>query len=171
MQSITVPDLKPCEFLTFHGHDIEGAAGADAYGKLDKALLHVSGPIVHGSLVYPTSWGSTATARNVFGRSEFYVDETLKFTFQTDYDFTAQGPDYLPPGQTIACPVTHKERVNYGKDAKSGIFKAQGIILRPLEDGEFSFERIGYLGASLSGEAPRMECLFERSELMRVILH
>jgi hypothetical protein len=167
-QSRSVPDLKPCEFLTFYGHDIEGAAGADAYGKLHKALLHVSGPVVHGILVYPSSWGSTTDLR-VLNRCEFSVDET-KFKFQTDYDLTAPGPDRLSSGQAIACLVTHRQRVNYGKDAKSGTFTAQGLILRPLKGEGLSFERVGYLGASYSGDAPMVSWLLDRSENMRIVL-
>ncbi|KAI8629693.1 heterokaryon incompatibility protein-domain-containing protein [Xylariaceae sp. FL1651] len=168
MQSRSVPGLKPCEFLTFHYHDIKGAVGADAYGKLDKALLHVSGPVVHGSLTYPSSWRS-ATDRKVFGRCEFSVNKT-KFNFQTDYDFTIEGPDYLSSGQAIACLLTHGEPVNYGKDAKIGITKAQGIILRTLEGEELSYERIGYLGATYSGDAPTVSWLLEHSENMRIML-
>ncbi|KAI0434409.1 heterokaryon incompatibility protein-domain-containing protein [Xylaria sp. FL1042] len=161
-----VPELKPCGFLTFHGHEIEGVAGSDTYGKLRKALLHVSGPVVYGTLAHPSSWKSEVTRRNVFNRCEFHIGE-FSFLFDADYDYTVQGPDYLPSGQIVACLITHEYPYFSGKGADRRKTKAhaQGIVLRPFSEEESSFERIGYLRLAVE-----VSLLLDRAKQMRIVL-
>ncbi|KAI1350324.1 heterokaryon incompatibility protein-domain-containing protein [Xylaria sp. FL0043] len=165
MELRSEPELKPCEFLTFHGHEIEGVTGSDTYGKLRKALLHVSGPVVYGTVIHPSSWKAGATRRSVFNLCGFHIGEA-SFSFHADYDFTIQGPNYIPSGQVAAYLITHKHPFLSGKGTdRRMISKPQGIVLRPLSGEESSFERIGHLCA----DTP-VSLLLERARNMRIVL-
>lgn len=145
-------DGNPCELLTFHGHDIEAVPGGDNFGKLIKAHLYVSGPVIFGTLVHPPSWENPNSMKDL-ERCNFYIEQEM-FKFQVDYDFTSQGPNYIPSGEQIACLLVHGEGTFPCRNGVLGPPKANGIVLRPVQGLDLTFERIGHLGGALYAAAP-----------------
>lgn len=132
---------NPCEFLTFHGHDVEAVPGGDEFGKLLKANLYVSGPVLFGTLAYAQSL-SNPKLRDL-DRCNFYWEQTM-YTFHTDYDYTAQGPDYISSGEPIACLLLHVHHDSGRRNLAPNMVPTTGIVLRPVKGLKLTFERIGF---------------------------
>lgn len=161
-------DGNPCEFLTFHGHDIEAVPGGDGFGKLLKAQLYVSGPVIFGTLLYPASWENPKSMRDL-ERCHFQMGQEV-FKFQVDYDFTFPGPNFIHSGEQIACLLVHSEGTMPRRNGLLGPPKANGIVLRPVQGLELTFERIGHIGGSLYAAAPDAAYALERAQNLRITL-